>query len=56
MRVCLGGGRTKDKGQTKKGKGLMGIDNKVVIFGGRGITGMNGNGMNNEIKKRYNKT
>ena len=33
-------------GIEQKGKGLMDMDNSVVIIGARGIRGLNGNGKN----------
>ena len=35
------------EGLSKKGKGLMGISNSVVIAGGGGIRGLNDNGKKN---------
>ena len=34
------------EGLSKKEKALMDMDNSVVIAGGRGIRGLNGNGKN----------
>ena len=36
------------EGSSKKGKGLMDMDNSVVIVGGEGIRGINGNGKYNK--------
>ena len=40
------------EGLGKKGKGLLDMDNSVVIDGGGGIRGLNGNGKNT-IKIEY---
>ena len=47
------------EGLSKKEKGLMGMDNSMVITGERGIKGLNGNEKNNKNmneKMRINET
>ena len=47
------------EGLSKKEKGLMGMDNSMVIMGERGIKGLNGNEKNNKNmneKMRINET
>ena len=40
----MGAGRLGEEGLSKNKKGLMDMDNSVVIAGGVVITGLNGNG------------
>ena len=46
----MGGRRGRLGGEGVKEKGLMDTDNNVVIAGGRGVRGLNGNGKYNKDK------